>query len=195
MSILTMCNKHPSFYKYMGWAFNGGVLIDGAKVNDEDRRSWYLEIDDSDKVIGFAAVIDGVICACFVVEGRRRAGIMTSIIKEIIRTQNSRLTVFCNGQSLNLFKALGFLCIGEENGFSAMELSPGQVKEISDKIALDAARKIREYCQSRKNCYECIFDIHDRICQLNAPESWLLRGGGEKNCEECPAIIEEGGEE
>ena len=55
--------------------------------------------------------------------------------------------------------------------------------EITDELALSAARVLKGYCLDKKNCVGCVIDnnIHTNGCGVGFPCTWNLPERSKKN--------------
>lgn len=61
--IVTMTNKDEGFYSYMGRFFGSRIVQTETKdrIYDDNNKTWYLNLDQNNKVCAFVSICDNVI--------------------------------------------------------------------------------------------------------------------------------------
>ena len=133
-TMLHITNADKEFYRLMGPYLSRRHIVrelGNTPVWDDDRRHWWIAVDDTDAEVGFAAADEHResvhFPVAYVLPAHRRRGVYAALFAERAQWAGDRLITACaSPESLPVFLRHGFAVIGTRGKrFSRVRREPG----------------------------------------------------------------------
>lgn len=122
-SVAELKYENMDFFDHMGPFFGSRNVAKEVGINlyADDGKRWFAAMDDG-RVIGFASVRGRLVSDCFVVHDKRKLGVFTNILQELLRATSGPLKANCTNASLKAFQNAGFVPKRFTKNFTYVEL-------------------------------------------------------------------------
>lgn len=111
------------FYARMGRFLCSRLVAKEIGINlyaDPGKR-WFAAIEDG-QILGFASIKGTVVSDCYVIQERRKYGLFTAILNELLNKTSGSLKANCTAASKKAFQNAGFKNTRSTKNFYRMEL-------------------------------------------------------------------------